>query len=100
MKQVLSGDLVIKTYDDKEIKIENAVINEVQPKPDIYYTFGIRSGKNLLNQNTEVIITVGNISRKKFIKFLMSLGTARNGAKDIANYIHKKYGCYNQAYFL
>ena len=50
--------------------------------------------------NYEFSVEIGNITRKKFIKLLMEKGIARNGAKDIAEYIHKKYGYYNQTFLL
>lgn len=34
------------------------------------------------------------ISRKRFIKLLMSYGIQRNDANKIANHYHKKDGCY------
>lgn len=43
----------------------------------------------------ECTLKIKTVTRKRFIKMLMSHGIARNGAKDIADYVHKKYGEYN-----
>lgn len=43
----------------------------------------------------ECTLNIRTVSRKRFIKMLVSHGIARNGAKDIADYVHKKYGEYN-----
>lgn len=48
----------------------------------------------------ECTLDIKTVTRKRFIKMLMSHGIARNGAKDIADYVHKKYGEYNPMIFL
>lgn len=103
MGEMLCGELMMKTADGKEIHFENAIINEISvetaeierinPEDDF-------SKREVVNHNYELSLTIGNITKKRFIKLLMSKGIARNGAKDIASYIHKKYGCYNQMHLL
>lgn len=48
----------------------------------------------------ECTLDIKTVTRKRFIKMLMSHGIAKNGAKDIADYVHKKYGEYNPMIFL
>ena len=48
----------------------------------------------------ECTLEIKTVSRKRFIKLLMSHGIARNGAKDLADYVRKKYGEYNPMVFL
>lgn len=99
-EMLLCGNLTMKTLDGKEIQIENAVINEITTEPN---TVEILNGSryNAASTNThELSIQVGNITRKRFIKLLMARGIARNGAKDIASYIYKRYGCYNPMHLL
>lgn len=48
----------------------------------------------------ECTLDIKTVTRKRFIKILMAHGIARNGAKDIADYVHKKYGEYNPMIFL
>ena len=103
MGEMMCGNLTMKTLDGKEIQIENAVINEITVEPNTVERFNPDNSfyENEVISNThELSITVGNITRKRFIKLLMSRGIARNGAKDIASYIHKRYGCYNPMHLL
>lgn len=50
--------------------------------------------------SAECTLEIKTVSRKRFIKLLMSHGIARNGAKDLADYVRKKYGEYNPMVFL
>lgn len=52
-----------------------------------------------LEGSAECTLEIKTITRKRFIKLLMSHGIARNGAKDLADYVHKKYGEYNSMLF-
>ena len=53
-----------------------------------------------LEGSAECTLEIKTVSRKRFIKLLMSHGIARNGAKDLADYVRKKYGEYNPMIFL
>ena len=53
-----------------------------------------------LECSAECTLEIKTVSRKRFIKLLMSHGIARNGAKDLADYVRKKYGEYNPMVFL
>ena len=53
-----------------------------------------------LESSAECTLEIKTVSRKRFIKLLMSHGIARNGAKDLADYVRKKYGEYNPMVFL
>lgn len=48
----------------------------------------------------ECTLEIKSITRKKFIKLLMARGIARNGAKDIAEYVRKKYGQYSPMFLM
>ena len=50
--------------------------------------------------SSECTLEIKSITRKKFIKLLMAQGIARNGAKDIAEYVCKKYGNYNSMFLM
>ena len=50
--------------------------------------------------SSECTLEIKSITRKKFIKLLMAQGIARNGAKDIAEYVRKKYGQYSQMFLM
>ena len=103
MGEMLCGEIMMKTVDGREIHIENAIINELSVEPEVKEIFNPEDDfgrKEVINNNYELSLTIGNITRKRFIKLLMSKGIARNGAKDIASYVYKKYGYYNPIHLL
>lgn len=103
MGDILCGELMMKTADGREIHFENATINEISAEPNVLERFDPSKSfceNEIVNYNYELSITVGTITRKRFIKLLMSRGIARNGAKDIASYVHKKYGYYSTMHLL
>lgn len=103
MGEMLCGELMMKTADGREIHFENAIINEVSVEPEIIERCEPEDNfhrKEVVSHNYELSLTIGNITKKRFIKLLMSKGIARNGAKDIASYIFKKYGFYNPTHLL
>lgn len=87
------GNIVIKSVDGTEQTIENVkmmpLIEEVENLDNL------NEFKNSSNEGITLSLETTNISRKRFIKLLMARGIARNGAKDIADYVFKKYGFYN-----
>lgn len=100
MGQELIGKLIMINENGEQKEIENAVIKEITQTPneiELDDTLSDFRKTEVKNYSCEVSVEIKNITRKKFIKILMSHGIARNGAKDIANYIHKKYGYYNQS---
>lgn len=102
-KLFLEGDITLMTKDGQEISLPNATINEISVTPETYEHYD--PGKNyqhikLERNNVELSLSVKSISKKRFVKLLMGRGIARNGAKDIASYIHKKYGFYNPTQIL
>lgn len=92
------GNIVIKSVDGTEQTIENVkmmpLIEEVEDLDNL------NEFKNSLNEGITLSLETTNISRKRFIKLLMARGIARNGAKDIADYVFKKYGFYNELMLL
>lgn len=50
--------------------------------------------------SSECTLEIKSITRKRFIKLLMAQGIARNGAKDIAEYVRKKYGQYSPMFLM
>lgn len=103
MGEMMCGNLIMKTSDGKEIQIENAIINEISVGPNTVERFSPDNSfyeNEVVSNNHELSIMIGNITRKRFVKLLMARGIARNGAKDIASYIHRRYGCYNPMHLL
>lgn len=102
-ENMLTGTFIMKTKDGQEIQFENAIINEItENKQESEYCSFDENFYNpkVTNTQYEFNMPIGNITKKRFIKLLMSKGIARNGAKDIASYVYKKYGCYNQIHLL
>lgn len=95
--------LVMIDKDGKETEIINGTINEITVEPetieqdDTLFDDRVTSVKNY---STECSFEIKSITRKRFIKQLMAQGIARNGAKDIAEYVRKKYGQYNPMFFM
>ena len=94
--------LVMIDKDGKETEI-NGTINEITVEPetmerdDTLFDDRVTSVKNY---SGECSFEIKSITRKKFIKLLMAQGIARNGAKDIAEYVRKKYGQYNPMFLM
>lgn len=91
------GKLVMIDEDGKETEIEGT-INEITVEPETIErddTLFDDRMTHLTNYSSECSFKIKGMTRKKFIKQLMARGIARNGAKDIADYVHKKYGQYN-----
>ena len=93
MGEQLVGDLVMVTSDGREMRFENASIM----KAELLGT-GIDVGDSdfsVSNGSAELEVSVGNISKKRFVKLLMGKGMQRNEATEMAKYVIRKYGYYN-----
>lgn len=83
------SNIIVKSVDGTEHTIENV---KIMPVPEEVEDLDTDFEKSF---SGELSLTVNNISRKRFIKLLMARGIARNGAKDLADYVYKKYGHYS-----
>lgn len=98
----LLGKLVMIDENGNQREL-NGVINSVTVEPELIErdnTLFDEKITNATNYSGECSFEIKSITRKKFIKQLMAQGIARNGAKDIANYVHKKYGNYNSMFLM
>lgn len=93
----LIGKIVAIDKDGNESEIMTGEIKAADYPPIL--TGGGRMPTEL-ESSAECTLEIKTVSRKRFIKLLMSHGIARNGAKDLADYVHKKYGEYNPMVFL
>lgn len=101
-KIIRPARLVMIDEDGKETEIEGT-INEITVEPETIErddTLFDDRMTYLTNYSSECSFKIKGMTRKKFIKQLMARGIARNGAKDIADYVHKKYGQYNPMFLL
>lgn len=86
----LMGKLFVVDENGDKKEIATGEVTAVQCDPVELPRKGAGEG-----YSCECTLNIRTVTRKRFIKMLMSHGIARNGAKDIANYVHKKYGEYN-----
>ena len=78
-------------------------INEVKVEPELIErddTLFDDRMTNIKNYNFEYTVSPKKLTKKKFIKQLMAMGMARNGAKDIAEYVRRKYGQYSTMFLM
>lgn len=98
----LLGKLVMIDENGNQREL-NGVINSVTVEPELIErddTLFDEKITNATNYSGECSFEIKSMTRKKFIKKLMAQGIARNGAKDIAEYVRKKYGEYNPMFFM
>ena len=98
----LLGKLVMIDENGNQREL-NGVINSVTVEPELIEeddTLFDDRVTNLTNYSGECSFEIKSITRKRFIKLLMAQGIARNGAKDIAEYVCKKYGNYNSMFLM
>ena len=96
------GKLILVDKDGNEQEL-NGVINLVTVEPETIEqddTLFDDRVTNVKKYSSECTLEIKSITRKKIIKSLMSQGIARNGAKDIAEYVRKKYGQYNPMFLM
>lgn len=98
----LLGKLVMIDENGNQREL-NGVINSVTVEPELIEeddTLFDERMTNVTNYSGECSFEIKSMTRKKFIKQLMAQGIARNGAKDIAEYVRKKYGQYNPMFLM
>lgn len=96
------GKLVMIDKDGNEKEL-SGVINSVTVEPETIErddTLFNDKMTNVANYGGECTIEIRSITKKRFIKQLMAQGIARNGAKDIAEYVRKKYGQYSPMFLM
>lgn len=86
----------------KQIELENATVNCITENVERneYYIFNEDLPFYSQQKSYEVEASICNITKKRFIKLLMSKGMQRNEAVEMSKYIHRKYRCYNSMYLL
>lgn len=92
MSDYLPGKLLMVDENGNEIEVQGTIsLNENEE----FNCEDLSVGDYIPNPNISFDITTSmTLSRKKFIKLLMSKGIGRNGANEIAKYVLKKNGRY------
>lgn len=96
-KIIRPARLVMIDKDGNESEICGTVSKVTEERDDTLFDDRVTSVKNY---SSECSFEIKSITRKRFIKLLMTQGIARNGAKDIAEYVRKKYGQYSPMFLM
>lgn len=92
MSDYLPGKLLMVDENDNEIEVQGVIGLDKNEKFD---NDSLSVGDYTTNPNISFDFTTNiTLSKKKFIKLLMSKGIGRNGANEIAKYVLKKNGRY------
>lgn len=92
MSDYLPGKLLMVDNDGNEIEVQGTIGLD---KNENFNNDSLSVGYYITNPNISFDITTSmTLSRKKFIKLLMSKGIGRNGANEIAKHVLKKNGRY------
>ena len=95
MSDYLPGKLLMVDNNGNEIEVQGTItINEEPDLWSIYEKDPLRDTYITYNSLSIDIDGSMTLSRKKFIKLLMSKGIGRNGANEIAKHVLKKNGRY------
>lgn len=92
----ITGKVMAVTDDGREFVFENAIISSitVEESNHEYSTFDEKECTVTTN-SFEIALEIKGVTRKRFVKLLMSKGIQRNGANELAKYSLKKYGNYS-----
>ena len=92
MSDYLPGKLLMVDENGNEIEVQGIISLNENEEFDCEY---LSVGDYIPNPNISFDINTSmTLSRKKFIKLLMSKGIGRNGANEIAKHVLKKNGRY------
>lgn len=95
MSDCLPGKLLMIDENGNEMEVQGTITINEEPNPlNIDEKVSSLDGYVTHNSMSIDIDCSMILSRKKFIKLLMSKGIGRNGANEIAKYILKKNGRY------
>lgn len=89
------GKLLAIDENGNEIELQGTISINEEPNPLSIDEKVPSSGGYIMHNSMSIDIDGSmTLSRKKFIKMLMSKGIGRNGANEIAKYVLKKNGRY------
>lgn len=99
--EILKAPTKLVMIDENGNKNEiQGIIDEIKIERDSLEKEDFNRIVEIKNFNYEFKIKPEKLTRKRFIKLLMSQGVARNGAKDIAEYVRKRYGQYSPIFLM
>ena len=86
----------------KQIELENATVSCIteEIEENEHHIFDNDLPYYSKQKSYDLEVSVGNITKKRFIKLLMAKGMQRNEAVEMARYVHRKYKNYNPMYLI
>ena len=90
--------VIFTTTSGKEICMYTNEFNKIEITREPQYEDFL--DKSYISNKFSADFEVKNVSRKRFIKLVMSYGFQKNTAIELANYCLRKYGYYNLLNFM
>lgn len=92
----ITGKVMAVTNDGREFIFENAKISSITAEENIHEYSTFDEKECIAKTNSfEIALEIKGVTKKRFVKLLMSKGIQRNGANELAKYSLKKYGNYS-----
>ena len=93
------NEVIFKTTDGKEFHMNANEFCKIEFYSEPHYEDYFEKPSYIHNEISANFV-VKNVTKKRFIKLLMSYGFQKNTAKELAKYCFKKYGYYNLLKFM
>ena len=93
------NEVIFKTTDGKEFHMNIKEFCGIEFHREPHYEDYFEK-PSYINNEISANFVVKNVTKKKFIKLLLSRGFQKNTAKELAKYCFKKYGYYNLLKFM
>ncbi len=93
------NEIIFRTTDGKEFHMNANEFCKIEFYSEPHYEDYFEK-PSYINNEISATFVVKNITKKRFIKLLMSFGFQKNTAIELAKYCFKKYGHYNVLKFM
>ena len=93
------NEVIFKTTDGKEIHMNANEFCKIEFHREPHYEDYFEE-PSYINNEISANFVVKNVTKKRFIKLVMSCGFQKNTAIELAKYCFKKYGYYNVLKFM
>ena len=93
------NEVIFKTTDGKEFHMNANEFCEIEFHSEPHYEDYFEKPSYIHNEISANFV-VKNVTKKRFIKLVMSYGFQKNTAIELAKYCFKKYGYYNVLKFM
>lgn len=93
------NEVIFRTTDGKEFHMNANEFCKIEFYSEPHYEDYFEK-PSYINNEISATFVVKNVTKKRFIKLLMSCGFQKNTAIELAKYCFKKYGYYNVLKFM